>query len=69
MEDIQYLTAKQIVECKRYPFTMGQMRFFLLLRHRNGLSKAVKKIGKRLYLRRDLFDSWIDDQGSKGGSL
>jgi len=69
MEDVKYLSAQQIIDCKCYPFTIGQIRHYLLLRHRNGLEKAVRKIGKRLYLRKDLFDAWIDEQGSKGGSL
>ncbi len=65
MEEIQYLTAKQIAESRCYPFTPGQVRHFLLMRHRNGLQKAVRKIGKRLYLRKDLFENWIEDQASK----
>jgi len=35
--------------------------------HQNGLQKAVRKIGKRLMFRVDLFDQWIEKQsaGSK----
>jgi hypothetical protein len=35
------------------------------MRHRNGLQKAVRKIGKRLYLHRDLFEEWIESQSNK----
>ena len=62
MDNIQYLTAQQIAESDYYPFTLGQIRHYLLMRHRNGLDQAVRKIGKRLYLRRDLFDRWIEEQ-------
>lgn len=60
-----YQTPKQLVASGRYPFTLAQLRYFLLYRHRNGLQNAVRKIGKRLVLRMDLFDQWIEDQASK----
>lgn len=66
-DQIAYLAAQQIVDNPRYPFTMGQLRHFLLLRHKNGLAKAVRRIGKRLYLRQDLFDQWIEEQTTRGG--
>jgi len=68
MTNIEYLAPKQIATSSEYPFTLGQMRHYLLMRHKNGLEAAVRKIGKRLYLRRDLFDQWIEDQGGKGGA-
>lgn len=65
--DIQivYLSSQQIIDNPRYPFTMGQLRHFLLNRHKNGLEKAVRHIGKRLYFRQDLFDQWIEEQGGQ----
>lgn len=63
MEEKIYLEPKQIAESDKYPFSIGQVRHYLLIRHRNGLEKAVRKIGKRLYLRKDLFDQWIENQG------
>jgi len=60
-----YRSPQQIVSSGKYPFTIGQMRYFLLYRHRNGLQEAVRKIGKRLVLRIDLFDQWIESQGKK----
>jgi len=64
MGEYQYLSIKQIAEGSLYPFTFGQIRHYLLMRHRNGLDRAVRKIGKRLYLRRDLFEDWIESQSS-----
>ncbi len=69
MNDYQYLSPQQIVSSGKYPFTIGQMRHLLLYRHRNGLQSAVRKIGKRLVLRMDLFDSWIDSQTSMSPSF
>lgn len=59
---MEYWTPKQIVESKKYPFSAGQIRHMLLFRHKNGLGRAVRKIGKRLVFRMDLFDQWIEEQ-------
>lgn len=63
-----YLSINDIVASNRYPFTLGQIRHYLSLRHRNGLEIAVRKIGKRLYLRQDLWEGWIENQGTRCGS-
>jgi hypothetical protein len=65
MSNFEYLTIKQVAD--KYPFTSGQIRHFLTMRHRNGLENAIRKIGKRIYVRLDLFQSWIESQGSNGG--
>lgn len=62
MANHTYLSPQQIVKSGKYPFSMGQMRHLLLYRHRNGLKDAVRKVGKRLLIRIDLFDQWIDAQ-------
>jgi hypothetical protein len=66
MNDIRYLSIRQIVEESKYPFTLPMMRHYLLHRHKNGLESAVRKIGKRLFIREDLFMDWIEAQ--KGGN-
>jgi len=65
MSNFEYWSPRQIVDSGKYPFTMGQIRHLLLYRHRNQLQNAVRKIGKRLVLRMDLFDQWIESQTSK----
>lgn len=65
MNDNEYLSVQQIADDSRYPFSLGQLRHYLMLRHRNGLEKAIRKIGKRVYLRRDLFELWIESQVRK----
>lgn len=67
MNNYEYLSIKQIADSNQYPFSIGQMRHFLMMRHKNGLEAAVRKIGKRLYLRNDLFQKWIESQASQGG--
>lgn len=65
MNDNEYLSVQQIADDSRYLFSLGQLRHYLMLRHRNGLEKAIRKIGKRVYLRRDLFERWIESQVRK----
>lgn len=62
MNQLIYWSPQQIVESGNYPFTMGQIRHLLLYRHRNGLQDAVRKVGKRLMFRVDLFDQWLERQ-------
>ncbi len=65
MADYQYLTIKQVINNGHYPFSEGQIRHFLIMRHKNGLESAVRQIGKRLYLRKDLLDQWIESQATR----
>lgn len=62
MTNYEYWSLQQIISSGKYPFTIGQIRHLLLYRHRNGLKSAVRKVGKRLLLRIDLFDQWIEEQ-------
>jgi hypothetical protein len=62
MDNIEYVSLKQIADNSKYPFTMGQLRHYMMHRHKNGLDSAVRKIGKRLFLRIDLFNAWIEQQ-------
>lgn len=67
MDDYKYLSIREITENKKYPFTIAMMRHYLLHRHINGLDQAVCRVGKRLFLRSDLFDNWIEKQ--RGGRI
>jgi len=69
MTNFEYMSVQQIVQSEQFPFSLGQVRNFLVMRHKNGLAAAVRKIGRRLYLRRDLFEQWIESQSqsSRGG--
>lgn len=58
----QYVTPQQLVASEKYPFSMGQLRHLLLNRHKNGLREVVRKIGKRILIRLDLFNQWIEAQ-------
>lgn len=60
MSNYCYVSIQDIAMMKEFPFTLGQLRHHLLKRQTNGLDKAVRKIGKRLYLRKDLFEQWVE---------
>lgn len=62
MTNYEYWSPQQIVSSGKYPLSMGQLRHLLLYRHKNGLQSSVRRIGKRLVLRIDLFDRWIEMQ-------
>lgn len=64
-DSFKYLSTEQVVKNGKYPFTMPMIRHYLLHRHSNGLQHAVRKIGKRLFIRMDLFDDWIEKQGGR----
>jgi len=57
---IKYVSINNIVENDKYPFTKGQIQHFITKRKDNGLSSSVRKIGRRIYIREDLFDEWIE---------
>ena len=56
----KYVSLKDIVDDDKYPFSMGQIRALIANRHTNGLSQCIRKIGRRIYIRDDLFDQWMD---------
>lgn len=60
--ETKYQTVSDIAKNPKYPFTEPMLRHHLLHRHKNGLNKAVSKTGKRLVIRSDLFDAWIENQ-------
>lgn len=66
---MKYVTIKQIIDEKLYPFTFGQLRSLLLHRYENGLNKCIRKIGKCLYIRVDLFEEWIESHEDINESL
>jgi hypothetical protein len=61
MIEDKYVTPQQIAREDDFPFTMGQLRFFLANRKENGLHIAVRKIGRGIYIRKDLLYKWMDE--------
>ena len=56
-------TVQQL--CQEHPaFTPGGLRWLLFHRHRNGLDKAVVKLGRRILIDEERFFRWIDAQNT-----
>jgi len=53
----RYVTFKDILQ--DYPFTKGQLDYFVFNRDKNGLADSIIKIGKRLYFDISLFEVWL----------
>ncbi|MCX6988820.1 MAG: hypothetical protein NTZ52_04885 [Chlamydiae bacterium] len=60
------VTKKQLSHDPALCFTEAMLSYYLLHHRRNDLDRAVRKIGRKLVIRKDLFLEWIENQ-SKGG--
>ncbi|CZJ14446.1 Uncharacterised protein [Legionella pneumophila] len=64
---------KRIAPVKKIPalypdaFTESSIRWLIFNEHQNGFSRCIRRIGKKVLLDLDQFESWIDEQ-SQGGS-
>jgi ribosomal 50S subunit-associated protein YjgA (DUF615 family) len=58
----EWLTIYAFID-KHPQFHLGQLRWLLRNRRENGLNKAIRKIGRNLYLNETLFSEWIFNHG------
>lgn len=61
----KYCTVKQIASDSAFCFSIPMLRYYILHAHRNGLSHALRRIGKKVLIRRDLFVAWLEKQARK----
>ena len=49
------------------PFTESQLRWWIFVAAQNGLaqSDAICRLGRRVYIDSDRFESWIDSQNNR----
>jgi hypothetical protein len=49
------------------PFTQSQLRWWIFTADENGLAKAgaILRVGRRIYIDSDKFESWIDSQNEQ----
>jgi hypothetical protein len=57
-----YCTIKQIANDSTFCFTVPMLRYYVLHAHRNGLSKAIRRVGRKVLIRRDQFIEWLEKQ-------
>ena len=61
-EPPSYRTIRQIAADPTFCFTEPSLRYYVLHAHSNGLSTALRRIGGKVLIRRDLFIDWIENQ-------
>jgi hypothetical protein len=57
----KFFTPAQLAQ-RHEAFTLPMLRWWLMSRHENGLDRAVRKVGRRLFLDENQFLMWIDSQ-------
>ena len=57
-----YMTVRQIANDSSFCFTVPMLRYYVLHTHKNGLMPALRRIGKKILIRRDLFIDWIEKE-------
>jgi len=62
MNDQIYCTVKQIASDQTFCFTVPMLRYYILHAHKNGLKPAIRRIGKKVLIRKDLFIAWLEKQ-------
>lgn len=67
--DSRYMTVKQIAEDPSFCFTVPMLRYYILHAHSNGLTPVLRRIGRKILIRRDLFINWLEKQSNKGVRL
>lgn len=61
----RYMTVKQIAEDPGFCFTTPMLRYYILHAHSNRLTPALRRIGRKILIRRDLFINWLEKQSNK----
>lgn len=59
-----YLTVKQVVQ-KHPAFSEASLRYYIFNEKQNGLSSAIRRIGRKVLINEVVFLQWID--GQNGG--
>ncbi|WP_131781171.1 hypothetical protein [Legionella gresilensis] len=58
---------KRLARVKKIPeiypaFTESSIRWLIFNEHQNGFSRCIRRIGKKILLDLDQFESWIDER-------
>lgn len=57
-------TVKQIPDLYPGVFTQSSIRWLIFNEVQNNFSSCIRRIGKKVLIDLDLFEQWIDNQGS-----
>jgi hypothetical protein len=60
-----YCTLPQLARDPQLCFTLPMLRYYVLHAHSNGLERALRRIGRKILVRKDLFIDWLESQSRK----
>ena len=61
-----YLTVKQMA-AKHPAFSEASLRYHIFHESKNGIDKAIRRVGRKILINENLFFDWLESQ-AKGGS-
>lgn len=61
----QYLTVKQMA-AKHPAFSEASLRYHIFHESKNGIDKAIRRVGRKILINENLFFDWLESQ-AKGG--
>ncbi|HHF7367438.1 TPA: hypothetical protein ACPSKY_002571 [Legionella bozemanae] len=69
-ENSKMFHPKLLVSVKKMPdiypgFTQSSIRWLIFNENTNGFKRCVKRIGKKILIDLEQFESWIDSQGGQ----
>lgn len=62
MTDFKFITMRQIADSEKYPFTWSAITKLIHRSKDNGLHDAVFRVGRKVLIREDLFDKWLQSR-------
>ncbi len=65
--DRRLLTVREAVKEGLYPNESG-LRWLIFHEENNGFRMVVRRIGRRVFIDRDAFYQWVDEQNGYGGN-
>lgn len=64
-EKSPYTTIEEIGRDPSWPFSASSMRYLVFNAEHNGLSKSIRKVGKKILIHKKSFISWIENETYK----
>lgn len=60
-----YMTLQQLAKDPSFCFSIHMWRWYIFNADENGLAPAIRRVGRKIVLRRDLVIEWIESFGTK----
>ncbi len=65
-DKVLYCTPRQLAEDRSLCFSLAMIRYYILHSHSNGLEPCLRRLGRKILIRKDLFLKWLESH-SRGG--